>query len=109
VLHGLVDDQSVELLPGATEAAHELLAAHAGMRERANRVARLIHGFETPYGMELLATVHWVCRHEGAGTFEAAAAKTYAWSDRKKVFAEDQIRLARTVLGEQDWLPASAR
>ena len=29
-------------------------------------VADLIAGFETPYGMELLATVHWIADHEGA-------------------------------------------
>jgi hypothetical protein len=37
-----------------------MLANDADTRARFARVARLIEGFETPFGMELLATVHWV-------------------------------------------------
>ncbi|MCC5669167.1 hypothetical protein LC653_36310 [Nostoc sp. CHAB 5784] len=29
-------------------------------QKRLERVSNLIIGFETPYGMELLVTVHWV-------------------------------------------------
>jgi hypothetical protein len=31
------------------------------------RVGRLIEGFETPLGMELLATVHWVATNQCLG------------------------------------------
>jgi len=44
------------------------------------------HGFETPFGMELLATVHWVCAREGAKTAEEAIELTYAWNERKRAF-----------------------
>lgn len=28
------------------------------------RVKQLIEGFETPYGMELLSTIHWIVKHD---------------------------------------------
>lgn len=34
------------------------LKEHAGTRARFDRVSELIEGFETPFGMELVATVH---------------------------------------------------
>ena len=54
--------------------------------------------------MELLATVHWVAKRENAGTPEEAIAKTYAWSNRKQIFEDEQLRLAWRILSEQGWL-----
>ena len=94
----------IELIPGATEAASSFMAASPETHSRFERVAKLIHGFETSYGMELLATVHWVCTWEGASSGYDAIERTYQWSERKKGFSPDQISLARAVLGSQGWL-----
>src|SRR4030042_5400927 len=51
---------SVRLIPGATDEASSFLANHKDTVNRLDRVGRLIEGFESPYGMELLATVHWL-------------------------------------------------
>jgi hypothetical protein len=69
-------------------------------------VSKLIAGFETPFGMELLATVHWVGRHEGAATVGEAVEKTYTWGDRKQMFTVEQIRIAWHALAEHGWLEA---
>ena len=97
-------DRPIELLPGATEVASALIAASPETHSRFERVAKLIHGFETPFGMELLATVHWVCTREGASSGDDAIRRTYEWSERKRGFAPDQISLAREVLANQGWL-----
>lgn len=97
-------EKPIELLPGAKATALELIEAHPQTQARFDRVAKLIHGFETPFGMELLATVHWVCAREGAHTDEEAVEKTYAWNDRKRSFDRKQIVLARQVLASQGWL-----
>ena len=97
-------EKPIELLPGVSEAASENISAHPETSARFERVARLIHGFETPFGMELLATVHWVSAKEGAVSDEDAIKKTYAWNDRKRAFTSDQIVLARHVLAVQSWL-----
>lgn len=94
----------IELLPNAREAAEKQLAEHPETQARLDRVARLIHGFETPHGMELLSTIHWVATREGALTPEDAAEKTHRWNERKRIFEEKQIRLGWQVLNEQGWL-----
>jgi len=96
----------IELLPGARERAAAFLASHPDTQARFERVARLIHGFETPYGMELLSTVHWVSTREGARSSDEAVQHTYAWNKRKQIFVAKQIRLAWEVLAEQHWLPS---
>jgi len=71
----------VRLAPNAAEEAEAYIAVSAdaqGTRERISRVAKLIEGFESPYGLELLATVHWVATEEGASTPEQAIELTKA-------------------------------
>jgi O-acetyl-ADP-ribose deacetylase (regulator of RNase III) len=97
-------ERPIELLPGVTESASAFIESHPGTQARFDKVARLIHGFETPYGMELLATVHWVCTREGANSGEDAVRRAYAWNERKKSFGGKQIALARDVLASQGWL-----
>jgi O-acetyl-ADP-ribose deacetylase (regulator of RNase III) len=97
-------EKPIELLPGVTASASAFIESHPDTQARFERVAKLIHGFETPFGMELLATVHWVCKREGAKTEAEAVEHTYAWSERKKGFDRKQIALAREVLVSQGWL-----
>ena len=63
-------DKPIEPKSEAVAAAARFLADHPTVHERFDRVARLIEGFETPFGMELLSTVHWVARYEGAAALE---------------------------------------
>jgi O-acetyl-ADP-ribose deacetylase (regulator of RNase III) len=97
-------DKQIELKPGASEKAEEVLSGSLQTRKRFERVASLIEGFETPFGMELLSTVHWVARKESAQGPDQAIKKTYAWNSRKRMFTEDQIRIAWRVLHEKHWL-----
>ncbi|TQE98607.1 MAG: Appr-1-p processing protein [Spiribacter salinus] len=95
-------EKPLEIKPEALEPAETFLADHPQTQARFDRVARLIEGFETPYGMELLATVHWVATREGASSAEAAVAKTHAWNQRKQqMFPADHIRRAWTALQER--------
>jgi O-acetyl-ADP-ribose deacetylase (regulator of RNase III) len=97
-------DKQIELVAGSWELAEGFLADHPETLGRFQRVVRLIEGFETPFGMELLSTVAWVATHEAASTAEEAVARTYAWSERKRMFTEDQIRTAWGVLCQRGWL-----
>jgi len=63
------------------EDAEGFLAQHAETRARFERVAELLQGFETPFGLELLSTVHWVVTREKAANREEVAARVYAWND----------------------------
>jgi O-acetyl-ADP-ribose deacetylase (regulator of RNase III)/uncharacterized protein YwgA len=50
-----------------------------------SRVAELIEGFQTPLGMELLATVHWVATRERANNSEEAIMAVQAWNECKRL------------------------
>jgi hypothetical protein len=69
-------------------------------------VVGLIEGFGTPYGMELLATVHWVARQESAKTAQEAISQVYSWSNRKQMFQREHIALAWDVLDQAGWFSA---
>lgn len=105
---GDAPDKPLTLVPGAVDDANEFLEANALTRERFDRVGRLVEGFETPFGLELLATVHWVARHESpARTSAEVIERTYAWNDRKRQFTPRQIGIALNVLTKQGWLEAA--
>ncbi len=97
-------DKQIELKPEASAQAEAFLKKYPYTRKRFDRVADLIEGFETPFGMELLSTVHWVAAHEGAKAPDEAVSKTYAWNARKRMFKEEHIRIAWHVLVRKNWL-----
>ena len=90
-------DTEIILLPGATEEAEQFLTEHEDSRARLDQVAQLIAGFETPYGMELLSSVHWVAMSDetAADTPEEAIEAIHAWNDRKRrMFQPKHIEVA---------------
>jgi len=103
-------DVEIELLPNAVEEADEFLSKHQDKNVLLDRVADLIEGFETPYGLELLSSVHWVAQRdsEAARTSDEAVRKIHGWNERKqKMFRDDHIRVAWVRLQEKGWLTGS--
>lgn len=101
---GDAPDKQLELVPGAVKDAEAFLADDRSMRSSFDRVGKLVEGFETPFGLELLSTVHWVASRENAVTIESAVAKVHEWNDRKKRFSADQKGIAYNVLQSGGWL-----
>jgi hypothetical protein len=104
---GDAPDKQLELVPGAVQDAEAFLAEDGDTRSRFDRVGKLVEGFETPFGLELLATVHRVVKHGNATSAEDAAPKVYAWNDRKKRFSPRQIGIAYETLRAKGWLAAA--
>jgi O-acetyl-ADP-ribose deacetylase (regulator of RNase III) len=101
----------IYILPEAVVAASTLLASEESAQERLERVSRLIDGFETPYGMELLATVHWVAHEDeqAARDVNSVIQKVQSWSQRKSdLFTPTHIIMAWEWLHEEGWLPFQA-
>ncbi len=100
----------LELLPGAVQAAQEFIAKQPETEQRLKRVVELIEGFETPFGMELLATVHWVTSHDDeADALDRVTAKVQSWSERKRSQMKDgHIRAAWLRLKDLGWTRAAA-
>lgn len=101
---GDAPDKRLQLVPGAADDAEAFLAADADTRERFERVADLVEGFETPFGLELLATVHWVMTRQGAAGLDEVIEKTYAWNERKRQFSPRQIGIAVDCLTRKGWV-----
>lgn len=101
---GDAPDKHLTLVPGAIEDASAFLESHPDLRDRFERVARLVEGFETPFGLELLSTVHWVVTRGGAVSLDDVVDHVYRWNERKRRFAKEQIVVALNVLTEQGWL-----
>lgn len=104
-------DVEITLMEGAEEEAETFLEDQEPELERLERVSNLIDGFETPYGMELLSSVHWLAKHASpyAKTPDEALSGMAAWNDRKRrLFKPEHIRVAWNHLLSQGWLNAAA-
>ncbi|NRF50659.1 Appr-1-p processing protein, partial [Pseudomonas stutzeri] len=101
---GDAPDKPLSLVPGAVEDAKGYLDQHDISRARFERVTKLVEGFESPYGLELLATVHWVMNREGADEHASVESHVYGWNDRKRQFTPRQLAIAEERLRSQGWL-----
>lgn len=99
----------LELVPGAIEDATAVLACHPRTRARFDKVADLVAGFESSFGLELLSTIHWVATREEAHSLDDVVTRTYAWNARKRQFSRRQIELALDRLSAKDWIHKSQR
>lgn len=100
--------KEIGLVPGAVKEAMAYLETQKETIAKFKQVEALVEGFETSFGLELLATVHWVVTKEKAENLESATKLVYAWADRKKCFTERHIRIAYETLQEQEWFVNSA-
>lgn len=103
-----VPNTQLELVPGAVQEAEAFLRDDTVTRGHFARVAQLVEGFESPFGLELLATVHWVMTREHAVHAQDVIAQTYAWNERKHEFTERQIGLAVETLRQRQWVAGNA-
>jgi O-acetyl-ADP-ribose deacetylase (regulator of RNase III)/uncharacterized protein YwgA len=101
-------DTPIELMTNAVDQAEVFLKDYPDTKDRYHRVADLIHGFETPFGMELISSVHWVCMHEDEQSKsdpKRTVDQVLSWNERKrKIFIPRQIEIAWECLGERGWL-----
>jgi len=104
-------DAEIELLPSAIAEADAFLYGKTAVLGRLNRVGELVEGFETPYGIELLSSVHWVgTRNQPPPTnAESAVQAVSGWNARKReMFKAQHIRVAWSRLVDAGWLPCGA-
>ncbi|OPY88470.1 MAG: RNase III inhibitor [Syntrophus sp. PtaU1.Bin208] len=97
-------EKQLQLVPGAIADAADFLQCHPDTLARFKRVSDLVEGFESPFGLELLSTVHWVMKNESVCSLEAVVRHTYGWNDRKRQFTPRQISLAVDVLLRKAWI-----
>ncbi|PVZ68823.1 type II toxin-antitoxin system antitoxin DNA ADP-ribosyl glycohydrolase DarG [Pelagibaculum spongiae] len=87
------------------DAKQFLKQADSAITSHVQRVADLIEGYQSPYGVELLATVHWVAAYEGATSPEQAFALIQQWNARKKQLMTCQhVESAWMQLKQLNWI-----
>lgn len=109
-IRGLGDgvvEAEIEPLPVALSEADSFihLQGRDDLVERIERVRRLIDGFQSSYGMELLASVHWVAAHESeVHDLEGVIAAIHAWNPRKReLMHAEHIAVAWKRLQAEGW------
>jgi O-acetyl-ADP-ribose deacetylase (regulator of RNase III) len=106
----ILDLSPVMLIDGADGEAREWLKSSAddAIARRIADVVELVTDFASPYGVELLATVHWTATRETPGDDLAAlTAAVRAWSQRKeRLFTEYHVSVAADRLRALGWLDA---
>lgn len=94
-------DVEISLLPDAVKQADNFLQQHVIEKEKLEQVINLVDGFETPYGMELLASVHWVIKHE---EIKDIIKSIQEWNERKaNIFQLKHVALAEKRLKAEGW------
>lgn len=84
---------------GRSELLHYLETAADEVTEVVDQVMTIVHGYEEPYGLELLASTHWVVKHERAESAQAAAEAVRNWTERKgRIFTDRHVERALTQL-----------
>ena len=107
-----LDSLPFELLDHAEQAAAVMLREQPDTSARMDKVARLIEGFESTYGLELLATVHWAARRDDDGSSRSEVlplgeveSVVGSWNRRKgRLFTSPHMAKAYERLKQQGWL-----
>ncbi len=74
----------IDVVPGALEEVNKYISQRPNLSNAVDKVKKIIYGYETTFGMELLGTVHWVCTHENIKSEDDVADYVHSWNDRKK-------------------------
>ena len=95
-------------LPEAIIVAETFLADDAVALAQLQRVQNLIRGYETPYGMELLATVHWTMTEHPTANADEIIHHVQNWNSRKKqLYQPYHIQQATRRLQQTAFMPTS--
>lgn len=104
---GFIKNEEIKVTPSSFAEADEYLVGKEGEFAQSiiNRLALLIEGYESPYGMELLSSVHYLVDHEKIAPIERVVSAIQSWNDHKNnKFSPDAIIGAHARLKEDGFL-----
>ena len=94
----------VFLKKNALQEALAFLEKYKSTKKHCSKVSDLVEGFETPFGLELLATVHWIMKKNNMTDIKEISKLVYDWNDRKKQFSLAQITQAVDIIKNKGWI-----
>ncbi len=98
--------KEISLLPGALDEADLLLERNVTTSLNIEKVTNLVQGFESAFGLELLASVLWIVKNESAISSPDVMKNLYNWNEHKRQFSEFQVKKAIEVLQVKRWIDA---
>ena len=96
--------KQLQIVSGAEMKAEEFLKGYPETTARIQRVGELVDGFESSFGLELLATVHWLITRDNIKTLDQIIRHTHSWDIHKQQFSPRQIEIAVTRLQNKGWI-----
>lgn len=102
--------QPIRLTDGTSDAIATWFEAHGSPSpDTLDQLARLVNGFEAPYSLELLATVHYAAAlHPPTNDLAELTERVRSWSGRKaRLFTRPHIKLAYDRLQSAGLLPCT--
>jgi O-acetyl-ADP-ribose deacetylase (regulator of RNase III) len=97
--------KEVALVENAAKEARAFVEKDAPLHSNMEVVAALIDGFEDPFGLELLSSVHWVAKQAPEAGVDDVIRMVQSWSDRKRrLMKPEHLMAAWNRLEEQGWL-----
>jgi len=97
--------KEITILPDASKEAARLIAQYPETKIRLAKVSELIEGFETPFGMELLATVLWTAKECHTSDEMTIKDAVWNWSERKRqIMKPEHIAKAVERLHNLSWI-----
>lgn len=102
--------EPITVLPDGAREASGALAEEHQVAERIQRVLELVEGYESAYGLELLASVHWMATRKGnSDDLNGVTERVQSWSRRKqRMFTTQHIESAWQRLHDHSWLGTAA-
>lgn len=101
-----VNTSKIKLIYSSISEADRFLKNDNEAKVSLDKVAKLIAGYETPLSMEVLATVHWVIKHENfeSDNFEGIKSYVHQWNEHKSSWKDSYLTKAISRLESCQWV-----
>lgn len=101
-----VNTSQIKLIKSSIGEANSFLENDREARSCLTMVESLIDGYETPLSMEVLATVHWVVKHENYEPTNFDGIKSYIqqWNEHKASWKDSYLKKALIRLESCQWV-----
>ncbi|MBQ6597512.1 MAG: macro domain-containing protein, partial [Lentisphaeria bacterium] len=96
--------KNLTIIPDAAEEAKRYLKKYPETSAKIQKVGVLVEGFESAFGLELLATVHWLIVKENIRALNDIITAVHNWNKHKLIFNARQIEIAARRLQEKGWI-----
>jgi O-acetyl-ADP-ribose deacetylase (regulator of RNase III)/uncharacterized protein YwgA len=96
------EERLTHVTPSGCAVANEYLGSDSASSDLLiEKLDKFIQGYESPYGLELLSSVHYLAQHENCASEDKIIEEMGSWNKNKRcLFSKDEIQLAYKRLQE---------